>query len=384
MTANERSIHLYKQETYMNTDTLRILLVEDDEDDYLIINNTLSEIRRQAYVLSWEETYEGAVAALHKDSYDVCLVDYRLGSRTGLEFLEQIKAENSAVPVIILTGHEEFDIDMAAMKKGAADFLSKEQIGASLLERSIRYSIERAQYENALIEARDSLEETVRKRTLALEAANRSLEKEIAEKKRAETAIVQAKIEWERTFDAISDLIAVIDGDQRIVRCNRSLTKNLGMEYHEIIGQPCNRCFQFRDHHFLSSNEIDFQYLEIEHSMEFYSEPLGGSYILNSSPVQGPDGEAIGAVLVARNITERKRSEAERERLILELQHALGEVKTLSGLLPICAACKKIRDDKGYWNQIETYIASHSDADFTHSICPDCMKDLYPDLIRNS
>ncbi len=62
-----------------------------------------------------------------------------------------------------------------------------------------------------------------------------------------------------------------------------------------------------------------------------------------------------------------------------QLQQALSEIKTLSGLLPICASCKKIRDDNGYWNQIESYIAKHTDAEFTHGICPECAKKLYPD-----
>ncbi len=81
-----------------------------------------------------------------------------------------------------------------------------------------------------------------------------------------------------------------------------------------------------------------------------------------------------------RKIDERKRVEEEREKLINELQEALNKVKTLSGLLPICASCKKVRDDSGYWNQIEVYIRDHSEADFSHSICPDCAKELYPDL----
>jgi hypothetical protein len=63
-----------------------------------------------------------------------------------------------------------------------------------------------------------------------------------------------------------------------------------------------------------------------------------------------------------------------------ELQKALGEVKTLSGFIPICSSCKKIRDDKGYWGAVEQYIKQHSTAEFTHSICPDCMVKLYPDL----
>jgi hypothetical protein len=70
----------------------------------------------------------------------------------------------------------------------------------------------------------------------------------------------------------------------------------------------------------------------------------------------------------------------ERENIILELQDALAEVITLRGIIPICSSCKKVRDDKGYWNQIESYIRDHSKADFSHSICPECAKKLYPDL----
>lgn len=70
----------------------------------------------------------------------------------------------------------------------------------------------------------------------------------------------------------------------------------------------------------------------------------------------------------------------ERENIILELQDALAEVITLRGIIPICSSCKKVRDDKGYWNQIESYIRDHSEADFSHGICPECAKELYPDL----
>jgi hypothetical protein len=79
---------------------------------------------------------------------------------------------------------------------------------------------------------------------------------------------------------------------------------------------------------------------------------------------------------------ERKQAEEERENLILELQEALANVKKLSGLIPICSSCKKIRDDKGYWNQLEKYLLDHSDATLSHGLCPDCAKDLYPDVFN--
>jgi hypothetical protein len=88
----------------------------------------------------------------------------------------------------------------------------------------------------------------------------------------------------------------------------------------------------------------------------------------------------LGISVVSYRLT---REEKRREIIIVQLQEALSEVKQLSGLLPICASCKNIRDDKGYWNQIESYIRDHSEAEFSHSICPDCAKKLYPDLDLN-
>ena len=76
------------------------------------------------------------------------------------------------------------------------------------------------------------------------------------------------------------------------------------------------------------------------------------------------------------------KTQQERERLIKELQDALADIKTLSGLVPICANCKKIRDDKGYWMQLEGYLQEHSHAKFSHGVCPDCMQKLYPDFLR--
>jgi GAF domain-containing protein len=79
-----------------------------------------------------------------------------------------------------------------------------------------------------------------------------------------------------------------------------------------------------------------------------------------------------------RELVERRRSEARREELIAELQDALKRIKTLSGLLPICSSCKKIRDDRGSWQRIEAYVEQHSEAEFSHGLCPECARDLYP------
>ncbi len=87
-----------------------------------------------------------------------------------------------------------------------------------------------------------------------------------------------------------------------------------------------------------------------------------------------------GVVCIRPIFLSLRSNEEEREELVVSLTEALANVKTLSGLLPICASCKKIRDDKGYWNQIENYIRDHTEAEFSHSICPECKKRIYPGI----
>ncbi len=201
----------------MDTPPIKVLLVDDDHDDYVILRDLFLEIEVGKFRLEWVETYDAAIEKMVRNKYDVCLVDYLLGERNGLELLNEAVKNGCKTPMILLTGKGAREVDMAAMKAGASDYLDKGEIGPSLLERSIRYAI------------------------------------------------------------------------------------------------------------------------------------------------------------------ERKRTLEEQIRLISQLQEALAHVKQLSGLLPMCASCKKIRDDKGYWNQLEAYISDHSEADFSHGICPECVRKLYPE-----
>lgn len=201
----------------MDTPPIRVLLVDDDHEDYLIIRDLFLEIEVGKFRLEWVDTYDAARERMLANEHDVYLVDYLLGEQNGVELVRETMKNGCKAPIIMLTGKGAREVDLAAMKAGASDYLDKGDIGPSLLERSIRYAIER-------------------KRTL----------------------------------------------EQQI-------------------------------------------------------------------------------------------------RLIAQLQAALAKVKQLSGLLPMCACCKKIRDDKGYWNQLESYISEHSEADFSHGICPDCVKKYYPE-----
>ncbi|MFH1059043.1 MAG: PAS domain S-box protein [Pseudomonadota bacterium] len=105
------------------------------------------------------------------------------------------------------------------------------------------------------------------------------------------------------------------------------------------------------------------------------------SISLTVSPTRNFRDEITGASIISRDITPRIQAEKERNELLHQYQEALAKVKLLSGLLPICSNCKKIRDDQGYWQRIEKFVQDHTKAQFTHGICPDCAKLLYPDLV---
>jgi PAS domain S-box-containing protein len=103
---------------------------------------------------------------------------------------------------------------------------------------------------------------------------------------------------------------------------------------------------------------------------------------LTVEPLRDAHGDIVGITCACSDITPMKQGAEERERLIRELQEALAQVKVLRGLLPICAACKKIRDEQGQWNSVEKYIHDRTEANFTHSICPECIQRLYPEFAK--
>lgn len=126
----------------MNAQILRILLIEDDEDDYVITCGLVARFEGWQAIVEWASSYESALRAMKSGDHDVCLIDYRLGEHDGLDLLRHARSAGYEKPIIFLTGAEQREADLAAMEAGAADYLLKENIDAPLLERSIRYAIE--------------------------------------------------------------------------------------------------------------------------------------------------------------------------------------------------------------------------------------------------
>lgn len=201
---------------------------------------------------------------------------------------------------------------------------------------------------------------------------------DLSERRRAEAAQRLLAAIVESSEDAI--IGQGLDGT--ILSWNSGATKTYGYETDEMIGRSMSLLVpKYRP------TELPQIYEQIKRGeriarLETVRTRKDGSVIdvsLTISPIKDSAGNVIGASSIERDISERKRVEVERLNLIQELTDALAKIKTLRGLLPICASCKKIRDDRGYWEKVELYISKHTEAEFTHGICPDCLKRLYPE-----
>ena len=175
----------------MENRSWKILLIEDDEDDYIISRTMLAEAGCLDCSLEWMRTAEEGLAALDAKEWDVILVDYDLGSTNGLNFIDQAVSRGCQIPLILLTGRGSYQVDVEAMQRGATDFLSKKEVTPALLERAIRYAIANKTIEAALRQSQSALERRVRDRTRKLHLANRSLREEINERLRMEEQIRQ-------------------------------------------------------------------------------------------------------------------------------------------------------------------------------------------------
>jgi PAS domain S-box-containing protein len=211
--------------------------------------------------------------------------------------------------------------------------------------------------------------------------------RDITGRKRAEEALRESEEQYRSVLDNIEYGYFEVDIAGNFTFFNDSLCRILGYSRDETMGMN-NRQYMDKENTQKVYQAFNRVYATGEPYRSFDWEILrkdGTKRFVESSVslLRDLKGERIGFRGIVRDITERKLAEEEREKLIHEIQDALAQIKKLSGLLPICASCKKIRDDKGYWNQIESYIRDHSEAEFSHGICPDCMKKLYPDFADN-
>ena len=316
----------------MTTEPIHVLLVEDDASLARMMSEMLAQAPGAAFSVEARRHLAEGLERLSAGGVDLVLLDLSLPDSAGLDTFLNLYNRAPEVPIVVLTALEDETLALTALRDGAQDYLIKNELNARGLVRAIRYAIERKRGE----EARSRL-----------------------------AAIVES------SHDAIIGLS--LEG--LIVSWNTGAEVMFGHAFENVIGRPSNIL--------LPSGHYDDMPIILDRlkigqppkDFEGSRATRDGRELhlaISISPIKNSVGKIIGASMIARDIHERKRHEQERERLIGELQAALSEVKALHGLLPICASCKKIRDDQGYWTQVEVYLTEHSNAEFTHGICPEC------------
>lgn len=157
--------------------SIEVLLVDDSDLDYNLMRRYFTRTSLGVYHTTWAPSYERGFAGARTGDYDICLLDFRLGARTGLDFLRDMVKESIAMPVILLTGQGDTALAIEAMKLGALDYLDKNELNPDILERTIRYALENFRIRSALREANENLEHKVEERTAELRRSNTELER---------------------------------------------------------------------------------------------------------------------------------------------------------------------------------------------------------------
>ena len=210
--------------------------------------------------------------------------------------------------------------------------------------------------------------------------------RDLAAQKRMEAALTKERNLLRTVIDNLPDGIYTKDLNCRKTLANRADVNNMGCILEtEVLGKDDYELFpkEIAEGFAADDQSVIQTGNPVVNREEYVIDAEGEKHFLLTTklPFRDEQNKIIGLIGIGRDITKRKIVEEERERLIKELQDAVADIKVLSGLVPICSSCKKIRDDKGYWTQLEGYIQAHSQAKFSHGVCPDCMIKLYPNYI---
>ena len=218
-------------------DKLRVLLIEDDEEDYDFIRTLLSDSSPYGVRLDWANSYESGLAALSQISYDACLLDFALGDRTGIELLSEAREKGASAAVIFITGHEGDGIDLKALNVGATDYLVKGEINARTLQRSIRYAVERNKAKLELKRYKDHLEDLIKQRTSELQETNLRLRRQIDERLGVEQALRQSEEKYRFLVNSSLDIIYTIGPRGIITSLNPAFRRVTGWQPEEWVGR---------------------------------------------------------------------------------------------------------------------------------------------------
>ncbi len=205
---------------------------------------------------------------------------------------------------------------------------------------------------------------------------------DIDERKRIESALQASERQYRLIVDTAMEGVLSLDATDRITFVNQQMCSLLGYAAEEMLGRPYES--------FIAPDQVDDFRVQAERRAQGCDSRYERCLVTKSGErhwvlvsaraVRNEQGQVVGSFGMFTDIHQRKQIELERERLITELQSALDQIRTLRGIVPICANCKKIRNDAGYWEQVEEYVTHHTEAQFSHGLCPACISTLYPEL----
>ncbi len=321
----------------LKPNTHHILLVEDNPMDQLAIREILKACD-ETYELRVASTVAQAKSILEETTFDVVISDYDLEDGTGLEIIKAAKA----MPVVMLTGNGNEEIAVKALKAGAYDYYVKD-----------------AKHKN-------------------INLLPITLKKVIA--KKVDSRINRMLLS---TLQHVADSVCVTDLNNTIIFANDAFCTQHNNTCNNLIGKKLDELEQTYHIHRECKETLETPHASLNEVS--YLNTTGKRCYLSRSKtlIEDENGNAIATAYIARDITRRKQIEQKQKKLLNDLKKALANVRMLSGLLPICSSCKKIRDDGGDWKVLESYIKSHSEADFSHGLCPDCAEKLYPEYSLN-
>jgi PAS domain S-box-containing protein len=248
----------------------KVLLVDDDEDSFVITRELLAQVKGAPIDLEWVNTYEAGLAAMSRAGHDAYLVDYRLGARDGLELMRAARASGCQAPIIIVTGQGDHAIDVQAMTEGAADFLPKGQVTGAVIERSIRYAIERFRGEN------ERLKDEAQLRILT---------------------------------EQMPAILWTTDSQLRFTSGQGAALQGLHLQRNQLVGMSLFEYFGLdnEDHERIKPHRRALQ----GESVSYENEWMGRTYRCRVNPLRDNGGRIIGTVGIALDITDAKEVEDE-------------------------------------------------------------------------
>ncbi|MGH1362536.1 MAG: response regulator [Calditrichia bacterium] len=317
---------------------IRILYMEDDHGLALLFRKKLEPL---GYDIEIAQNGSDGIKLAKKNTYDIMVVDFNMPGYNGLEVIQMLSADGLLLPTIMLTAAGSEEVAVEALKWGATDYVAK---GPGYLER-LPVVIKQTLLHTSMLQEKLAAEEAL----FESEATNRAL------------------------VTAMPDFIMQISKDGKVLSANEA-TEGI-FHFPELLeGKSLIDIYPKEQVETLFSIIQQTIRTGIAQNHEFSIEVKNETFYYENRIA--PCGEEK-VLSVVRDITARVRAAQEKEWLLQEFQDALARIKTLNGLIPICATCKKVRDDKGYWNRIEEYITTHSEAEFSHGVCPGCMEELY-------